>query len=272
MKREASMKSIYYFIALFLFTACDVFDYHPYDLDIPKESKQVNQKNINKIDRLNTGGDTIKFVFMGDTQRFYDETEDFVKEINARNDIDFVIHGGDVSDFGMKKEFLWLEERMRKLKVPYVTLIGNHDILGSGKEIFQAVYGDLDFSFVFGRTKFICLNTNALEFDYVTPVPNFDFIVKEIADTVSSYANTVVVMHVPPKDIEFNNNVLVPFQEYIKRSRNLLFCLHAHNHSLSVRNLFEDGILYYGCENIGKRSYMVFTITGNTYTYEVVRF
>lgn len=266
------MKYINCFIAFLLLTSCNVFDYHPYDLDIGKEYQQVNARNINRLNELNTGRDSIRFVFMGDTQRFYDETEDFVKEVNTRNDIDFVIHAGDVSDFGMKKEYLWLEERMRNLKVPYVTLCGNHDILGSGKEIYRVVYGDLDFSFIFGQTKFVCLNTNALEFDYATPVPNFNFIVKEISDTTSLYSNTIFVMHVPPKDIEFNNNVLVPFQEYIKRSRNLLFCLHGHNHTLSVNDLFEDGVLYYGCENIEKRSYMVFTITGNKYSYEVVRF
>lgn len=266
------MKWICYCAAVFLFTACDIFDYHPYDLKIAGEYRNVNRRNLDKINQLNRGSDTIRFVFMGDTQRFYDETEDFIKDVNARDDIDFIIHGGDISDFGMKKEFLWLEERMSKLKVPYVTLCGNHDILGSGEEIFRVVYGDPDFSFIFGQTKFICLNTNALEFDYSTPVPNFDFIVKEIHDSTSVYSNTVVVMHVPPKDIEFNNNVLVPFQEYIKRSRNLLFCLHAHTHSLSANDLFDDGVMYYACETIGKRSYMVFTITGNEYTYEVVRY
>ena len=38
---------------------------------------------------------------MGDSQRWYDETLDFVGEINKRDDIDFVIHGGDMSDFGV---------------------------------------------------------------------------------------------------------------------------------------------------------------------------
>lgn len=266
------MKYINYLLVLLLFTACDVFDYHPYDLQIGKEYRNVNRRNIDLIKKLNTGSDTIRFAFTGDTQRFYDETEDFVEDVNARTDIDFVIHGGDVSDFGMKKEFLWLEERMSKLKVPYVTLCGNHDILGSGEDIFEVVYGDPNFSFIFGQTKFICLNTNALEFDYATPVPDFDFIVKEISDSTSVYSNTVVVMHVPPKDIEFNNNVLIPFQEYIKRSRNLLFCLHAHNHSLSANDLFGDGVMYYGCASMNKRNYMVFTIAGNEYSYEVVDF
>ena len=53
---------------------------------------------------------------MGDSQRWYDATEDFVKEINKRDDIDFVIHGGDMSDFGVTKEFLWQRDIMNGLK------------------------------------------------------------------------------------------------------------------------------------------------------------
>lgn len=267
------MKYMIYGMAFFFLASCDVFDYHPYDLQIGKEYQHTNGRNIARMEKLDRGSDSIRFVFMGDTQRFYDETEDFIKDVNARNDIDFVIHGGDVSDFGMKKEYLWLEDRMHSLKVPYVTLCGNHDILGSGEDIYQVVYGDLNFSFIFGRTKFVCLNTNALEFDYATPVPDFEFIVKEITDSISAdYDHTVFVMHVPPRDVEFNNNVLVPFQEYIKRSRDLLFCLHAHQHALVARDLFNDGVMYYGCDDMEKRSYMVFTIKGGEYTYEVVRF
>ena len=66
------------------------------------------------------GQNNDKFVTMGDSQRWYDETLDFVGEINKRDDIDFVIHGGDMSDFGVTDEFLWQRDIMNKLHVPYV--------------------------------------------------------------------------------------------------------------------------------------------------------
>ena len=37
-------------------------------------------------------------------------------------DIDFVLHGGDVSDFGLTDEFLWQRDFMNGLKVPYAVL------------------------------------------------------------------------------------------------------------------------------------------------------
>ena len=105
---------------------------------------------------------TIKFAGMGDSQRWYDETEDFVKHVNLRTDIDFVIHGGDVSDFGLTKEFLWQRDILNKLNMPYVVLIGNHDCVGTGEDVYRKVFGNTNFSFIAGDVKFVCLNTNAM--------------------------------------------------------------------------------------------------------------
>ena len=37
-------------------------------------------------------------------------------------------------------------------------------------------------------------------------------------------------------------------------------------------DLFEDGIIYYGSDCMKHRSYLLFTITPDNYTYEVVYF
>ena len=85
-------KSVYVFLSCFLLSGCGMIDYHPYDVRISGET-EVNAHNIERIEANCQGKTTIRFVTMGDSQRWYDETEDFVKEINKRNDIDFVIHG-----------------------------------------------------------------------------------------------------------------------------------------------------------------------------------
>lgn len=259
-------------IALLL-CGCDPFEYHPYDVRLEKKYKDINRKNIARIVAADHPADTVRFVFMGDSQRWYDETEDFVKNVNRRKDIDFVVHGGDISDFGMKKEFCWMHDILNKLNVPYVAIIGNHDHLGSGGDIYAAMYGDLNFSFVFGRTKFLCLNTNALEFDYGTPVPDFLFLEKELKDsTGTAYDRTIALMHVQPDNVVFNNNVRYVFHEYLKRFRKLLFCVHAHSHRLMMEDMFGDGIIYFGSDAMKNRNYLVFTVTKEGYTYEVVYF
>ncbi len=254
-------------------SACEhPFEYHPYELNLSSEYKNINQKNIERLTGSDAGKDTVRFVMMGDTQRWYDETEDFVKELNKRQNIDFVIHGGDIADFGLKKEYCWMHDILSRLNVPYVAIIGNHDNLGSGREIYEIMYGDLNFSFIYGRIKFVCLNTNALEYDYSVPVPDFDFLKKQIEDTLSDYHSTVVAMHVAPGNVVFNNNVQEVFQEYLRRMRNLRFCLHAHNHRLQVDEFFNDGVIYYGSDAMKHRNYLLFTVTRENYQYEVVDF
>ena len=95
---------LYTLITLFFLSGCDMIEYHPYDLDIDGEIG-INDKNIQEIEQSLQAKETISFAVISDTQRWYDETEDAVENINARNDIDFVIHTGDISDFGMKLEF-----------------------------------------------------------------------------------------------------------------------------------------------------------------------
>lgn len=269
---EETMKRYLLYISIlclaFGLSGCELIEYHPYEVRI--NYRNINAENIERIETACAGKEKIRFVWMGDTQRWYDETEDFVRHVNARTDIDFVMHGGDISDFGLQREFEWIHEDMRRLRVPYVALIGNHDLLGNGLYVYERMYGPLNFSFLAGHTKFVCLNTNALEFDYSHPVPDFEYILGECADQTPAVRQTVVAMHANPFGDQFNNNVARPFQAYIKRLPNLRFCLHAHAHSLMENDYFNDGIVYYGCEAMKRRSYMVFTITPEEYEYEVV--
>ncbi|NDW09770.1 metallophosphoesterase [Dysgonomonas sp. 520] len=253
-------------------SGCDAFEYHPYDGKISGE-RNVNAKNIARIEEACKGKETIRFAFFGDTQRWYDETEDFVKALNKRDDIDFAIHGGDISDFGLTNEFIWMRDIMNKLKVPYVALLGNHDCLANGETIYRKIFGAENFSFLAGNVKFVCLNTNALEYDYSRPVPDFKFIEEQINEELEGHEKTVVAMHVRPYSMEFNDNVARVFQHYINFFKGLQFCLNAHDHHIKIDDLFGDGIIYYGTANIAKRKYLLFTIKPNDeYEYEVVEF
>jgi len=72
--------------------ACDMFEAHPYDTYVRGE-KNLNTHFIRQIEANLKDKKTFRFAFISDTQRWYDETEDMVADINRRNDIDFVIHG-----------------------------------------------------------------------------------------------------------------------------------------------------------------------------------
>ncbi|MVZ66505.1 metallophosphoesterase [Sphingobacterium sp. DK4209] len=258
-------------IGLMLLSSCDLFDVHPYDGDI-KGKRNINQTNIEKIERDLKNQDTIRYALISDSQRWYDELDDFVDFANNRDDLDFIIHAGDLSDFGLTKEFLIQRDILEKLHQPYVALIGNHDVLANGEDIFRIVFGPLNFSFIAGRTKFVCLNTNALESDYSSPIPDFSYIQSEREARKDEFNQTVFVMHAKPTSEQFNNNVNEVFQYSIKQFPNLLYGNHGHDHRYQNEDIFKDGIYYYGTPNIGKRQFLLFTVTQNSYTHEIISF
>ena len=250
-------------------TGCDLIEYHPYDSRVDGE-RLHNAAAIKRIERETAGRETVRFAVISDTQRWYDETGAIVDAINARPDVDFVIHCGDQTDFGLTREWEWMARELKRLRPPYVCLIGNHDCLGTGGDVFRALYGDPNFSFDVGTTHFVCLNTNAFEYDYSTAIPDFDFLRTDRETLPASTRRTVVAMHAAPHTDQFNNNVAEVFQLVLHRYPGLAFCLCGHTHHTQHQDLFGDGIVYHTCGAAHGRTYLLFTLTEDGYTYEEV--
>ena len=260
------------FFSLQVLLSCEMFESHPYDGNVSGE-KNVNAKNVKLIEDACKGKTTLRFAFISDTQYCYDDTKDFVDAVNKRNDIDFVIHGGDVTEYSLTKEFLWVRDIMNGLQAPYVTLLGNHDCLATGVDVFRRVFGPENFSFLAGDTKFVCLNTNSLEFDFSESVPDLKFMRMQANDTRSAYEKTVLVIHAPPFSEQFDHERVYDFGNLVADYKRIQFCIHGHTHGLTFNDFFEDGIQYYGVSSIEKRKYMLLTLRpNNEYDYEIVEF
>lgn len=266
------MRTFFPIIGLLLLAGCDnVFHYHPYDVRVSGET-DINATNIRRIETLCADKDTLTFAVISDSHGWYSDTEDAVSSVNANADIDFVIHGGDLTDCGTTKEFLWQREVLDELQKPYVAIIGNHDFLGTGDEVYETIYGELNFSFIAARIKFVCLNTNAAEYDYIAAVPNLDYIEEQSKTDTARFSRSIVCMHARPYNEQFNNNAAKAFQHYIHLMPGLMFCISGHDHSVEVDDLFNDGLIYYGADATTHRHYLLFTITPTGYEYEVVTF
>lgn len=255
-----------------MLTSCeDAFDTHPYDVNIHGE-KSINSKNIETIEDRFGKKETLRIAFISDTHGWYSETEDEVEDINKRADIDFVVHCGDLTDTGTIKEFEWIRDILGKLNVPYVSLIGNHDFLGTGNQTYKVMYGSMDFSFIASRVKFVCLNTNATEYDYMAAVPNFDFMEQEVTTDTELFDRTVIIMHAPPYSDQFNNNVCKAFRRYLDLFPNLICCIYGHNHNDAVEEIYNDGLLFYGIDSAQHRNYRVMTIKTDGYEMEQITY
>ena len=258
--------------AALLLAACDLIDIHPYDTRTSGPHDR-NRHHIAQIEERCRGKQEVKFVLISDTQRWYDETRAAVKSINLRPDVDFVVHCGDISDFGLTNEFELQRDILEKLHVPYVVLIGNHDCLGTGADTYRWIFGDPNFSFNAGNTHFLCLNSNAFEYDYSTAIPDFAYIRADRESLPAEVTRTVVAMHAQPTSEQFNNNVSDLFEWEIRKFPGLSFCLCGHGHKTQVNDLFGDGVLYYECGAAKKRQYLLFTLKADgSYSHEVVNY
>lgn len=255
--------------ALLLMSCDDLFDTHPYDINFEGETG-INVKQIAKIESQFAEKDTLRVAFISDTHVWYSDTKDEVADLNRRTDIDFVIHCGDLTDTGTSKEYEWCRDILAGLRYPYVALIGNHDYLDTGDQAYQVLFGPVDFSFIASRIKFICLNTNATEYDYIAAVPDFDFMEEETTKDSADFDRTVIVMHAPPYSDQFNNNVCKAFRRYLDFFPRLMFCVYEHCHRDMISDLYDDGLLFYGLDCAKHRNYRIFTFTPDGYEVEQV--
>jgi 3',5'-cyclic-AMP phosphodiesterase len=257
MKKHLTLPGALLCMALLAISCKGVFQYHPQELRLEEAYRNLNAKNMARIAAI-PQKDSLRFILIGDTQRFYDEVEDFVAHINMRNDIDFAVLAGDIADFGTAAEMKWVHDRLSKMKIPYIAVIGNHDMLGNGRAAFAEMYGPENFTFACNGTKFLCLNTNSNEVGFDGSIPNMNFLHTALSD-LDKYDNAFVVAHMPPYDGAFDSTKEEAFVGAVRASGKVRMSLHGHQHKFSMSEYYNDGIPYVVVGSFNKRNYAVIT-------------
>lgn len=263
------MRILSFLLCVVFFSACDLIEYSPNQAFDNSSPKELNRKNLERLFE-NPQDDTIRFVFSGDSQRAYKNTEDLVTTVNRIKGVDFLLLGGDISDFGLFKEMEWIAEIFSKLNVPSIAVIGNHDMVANGEKIYKNMFGPLDFSFTYSGVKFICHNTNSREKNFNGNVPDIDFLKRELAPSpgVNAY---VTAAHVPPTSPDFDPNLKTEYINTIN-SRNTLAALYAHDHSFSIRYPNNQTIPYLVSSAIVKRQFLLIEIVDGKFYYEIISY
>ncbi len=263
--------TIIFFTCIIINIACEnLFDYSPYVIHFSKENRDVNSKNIVKLgDGQNN--DTITIAFTGDTHNYFDEMEKFVASVNKNSSIDFVIHVGDIADFGLPKQYLWGNSILLKLRMPYFVTIGNHDLVGNGSNAYKEMFGAFDFSFIYGNVKFVFINTNSLEFKNNGNVPDIQWLNEQLKPS-NNFSNAVVVFHVPPEDDGFDARLVEPFYQTISLYDNVLFTVHGHLHNYEIYNPFDGTVTYINVYGVEYNKYNVIKIFNSNYYVETFEF
>ncbi len=217
-------------VVLFGLVSCsDSLEYSPNVTGDQNTPKNLNVVNLDRL-RQNPGDDTVRFILSGDTQRGYTEARDFVKLANRIPGLDFVVIAGDISDFGLVQEMEWITGIYSGLNVPYVGVIGNHDMAARGRTVFRRIFGDPDYSFVYQGYKFVCLNTNSREVFFDGTIPDQRWLDQQMRPE-TGVRGFLAISHVAPFSGDFDPNMEAGYVAALERPGNCLASLHAHDHT-----------------------------------------
>lgn len=140
-------------LAFIMISCSQVIDYSPYDADI--NHRDVNTENIKKIKDESRDVDSLIFIAISDTHTKYNDLKSAINFINKLDDVSFVIVCGDITNLGLYKEFDDYYHIMSRLKMPFITAIGNHDYLSNGKLIYEKMFGPTNFYFDIGNYRMV---------------------------------------------------------------------------------------------------------------------
>lgn len=247
--------------ALWIGGCSESFEYSPNQV-FDKDSRiSLNAKNLEWLQSM-PQDDTITVAFVGDSQRFYDELDKFIDTVNAISAIDFIILAGDISDFGLLLEFELITEMFARVNKPYIGVVGNHDVLSKGEEVFKKMFGACDTSFVYQQVKFVVHNTNGKEYP-AGNVPDLGWLKNELVMN-DSVKHLITVSHVPPFSQDFDSQLEMPYVTLLQETPGLLMSLHGHIHEHKDGYPYNDGVRYMTTHSFDKRSFVLLKIySGN---------
>lgn len=265
--------SLLLFLSLALLSACEeLFEYHPNQIILNEDERNLTARNLARLQQQQPG-DTLHLLVMGDTQRFYDAAEAFVDKANTFPYIDFVIHQGDISDFGMSQEFRWVHDIMKGLKWPYLTVVGNHDLLANGRKVYEQMYGAFNYSFDYGHTRFMFIDTNSMEYNYNGKVPDINWLGKQLLQQPGdTWQQAITVSHIPPYDNDFDTDLEKAFHSTLKESERVQLSLHGHIHGFRADFRYDEDVLYLATSTVKEREFTYLKVWDGGYSFKRIAY
>lgn len=222
-------KLLFYLSILFTTSGCKGVEFSPNQKFNKNSPQNVNATQIAKL-AYKPSGSKIRIAVSSDTQRMYKEAQLFVNHINSRTDIDFVIINGDISDFGQLLEFQGIYNIYAQLQVPFISVVGNHDLVANGPYVFQHMFGDFNFTFNYAGVKFICFDSNSREYNFNGKVPDIEWLRTNLKLT-DEIGHIVAFSHVPPNDADFDQRLKPLYEELLNHTAGVIASVHSHQHS-----------------------------------------
>jgi 3',5'-cyclic AMP phosphodiesterase CpdA len=241
--------------ALGLVVAAGCLEYSPHAIVLDGSERDLHGKALARL-AATPAPEAIRFAVVGDTQIAFDEAEEAVAHLNERDDLSFVVQVGDFTHFGLLGEFRRMNEIFARLRVPYFVVIGIHEHLGNGEDIYGRMFGPTHLAFTYGRTRFVLFDSNSREFGFDGSIPDLAWLAARLAPD-GAHERAVLLSHCPPGTGDFDPKLVAGYDALLRDHPSVL-SFHGHEHAYR----FEErvGTPLYVADGVDHRSYLVATL------------
>lgn len=230
------------------------FEYSPHQLPVDPEERELNARAVARI--LAGPAAPMRFAVLGDSQRGFDEAAEAVDLINRRGDCLFVVQLGDFTNLGVGFEFRAMHRILSGLDVPYLVVIGLHDLFGNGGDIYRAMFGPTDFAFTHGRVRFVLFDSNSSWYGFDGTVPDVGWVAAQLAPD-ADHDVALAFSHVAPgQGADFDPRLVEPLLAVLARG-GVDLSIHGHAHRYEAYE--RGGIRIVLADSLEHRSYLVVT-------------
>jgi predicted phosphodiesterase len=173
-------------------------EFSPFETDLAASERDQTKKNLASL-AAQTPSAEFGFAVVSDSHQYADQLSEIVERVNARTDIAFLAHLGDMTDVGLREEYRATLTALQKLRIPFVTVIGNHDGISNGKKLYREMFGPYDYTFTYGAVGFICFNSNPLEFPRT---PDLAWLAAAASGLPAGIERVVALTHQPLEGVD----------------------------------------------------------------------
>jgi 3',5'-cyclic-AMP phosphodiesterase len=135
-----------------------------------------------------------RFALLSDVQEAINRVQDIYARMNADPTISFVVSAGDLTEQGTVPELERFQRELERLRVPFFSTLGNHELGTERGAPFQRYFGRANFSFAYGGMQFTFLDSASATIDPLV----YDWLETWIAEGRSR--THAALMHIPPID------------------------------------------------------------------------
>ncbi|WP_240360769.1 metallophosphoesterase family protein [Pyxidicoccus caerfyrddinensis] len=199
----------------------------------------------------------LRFAVLGDIQLFLDDGADAVEDLRRR-DVDFVVQLGDLTEYGSAQEYAWVAELFDRLPVPSFAVLGNHDVLGTGADIYRRTFGPPFLSFQHAGSRFVLFDSNSREYAFPGNVPDLEALGEALAPE-PGVDHRFTFSHVPPWNGDFDAALTGPLEQ-LQAERGVSASFHAHLHQFESE--VRRGVPYFVADSLEHRNYLVVAVDG----------